>query len=76
MTVVNDCQFGRLLVHPVPPVISNRSCLAEGNIAWVSVFTHLNVPKRAIFVAAFRQQPIRVAHNAESGAGLLPDGHR
>ena len=38
MTAINDCHFGRLLVHPVSPV---------DNIAWVNVFTRLNVPKRA-----------------------------
>jgi hypothetical protein len=43
-------------------VVSNLSWLAGGNIAWVGVFTHLNVPKHAIFAGAFIRQPIRVAH--------------
>jgi hypothetical protein len=69
----SDCQFGRLLVHPVSPVVSNLSWLAGGNIALVGVFTRLNVPKHAIFAAAFIRQSIRVAHTMRN---LLPDGHR
>ena len=57
---------------PLSPVVSNRSWLAGGNIAWVGVFTHLNVPKHAIFAGAFIRQPIRVAHTMRN---LLPDGH-
>jgi len=71
MTAVNDCQFGRLLVHPISPVVSNRSWLVEGNIAWVGVLTRLNVPEHANSWRRFMRQPIRVAHTLRIRGGTV-----